>query len=91
MHGDSIPAENRGVLFDRCLADPQCLDRYDQAIAEVDLVLAGLDAQAEIAAIAAAIQPWVDADPRREQTLLEVELAQDQTRAFWVDLATVIE
>lgn len=91
VHGDSIPAENRGVLFDRCLADPQCLDRYDQAIAEVDAVLAGLDAQAEIDAIAAAIQPWVDADPRREQTLLEVELAQDQTRAFWVDLATVIE
>jgi hypothetical protein len=91
VHGDSIPVENRGVLFDRCLADPQCLDRYDQAIAEVDQVLAGLDAQTEIDAIAAAIQPWVDVDPRREQTLLEVELGQDQTRAFWVDLGTVIE
>lgn len=91
VHGGSIPAENRGVLFDRCLADPQCLDRYDQAIAEVDLVLAGLDAQAEIDAIAAAIQPWVDEDLRREQTLLEVELAQDQTRAFWVDLGNAVE
>jgi hypothetical protein len=57
----------------------------------VDQVLAGLDAQTEIDAIAAAIQPWVDVDPRREQTLLEVELGQDQTRAFWVDLGTVIE
>ncbi len=71
--------------------DAECLTRYDEVLAATAEVLAGFDAQAEIDAVAAAIDPWVEADPRRAEPLDEVLAAQDQTRTYWVDLASSLQ
>lgn len=87
LHGDSAPVDEHGILFQRCIEDVDCLERYDEALAAVGQALADFDAQAEIDAIAAAIEPWVQADPRRAESVAEVLAAQDETRTFWIDLA----
>lgn len=88
LHGGSTALDEHGILFQRCMDDAECLTRYDEVLAAAAEVLADFDAQAEIDAIAAAIEPWVEADPRRAESLDEVLAAQDQTRTYWVDLAS---
>lgn len=77
------PIQGRGVLFDRCIDDPECRARYEDALVEVGMAIEAFDVQAEIDAIAAAIEPWVVADPRRESSVEQVHAAQDATRDFW--------
>jgi hypothetical protein len=79
----SSPIQARGVLFDRCIDDPQCLALYELALDEVGSAIAAFDVQAEIDAVAAAIEPWVVADPRRESSVDQVHGAQAATRDFW--------
>jgi len=79
----SSPIQPRGVLFDRCIDDPECLALYDVALDEVGAAIAAFDVQADIDAVAAAIEPWVVADPRRESSVDQVHSAQDATRDFW--------
>lgn len=90
LHGASAALDEHGILFQRCIDHPECLERYDQALVDMGQVLATFDAQAEIDAIAAAIEPWVQADPRRAESVDEVHAAQDEARTFWVDLATTL-
>jgi hypothetical protein len=90
LHGGSAPIEQRGILFVRCIELPACLERYDEALDAIGQALAGFDAQAEIDDIAAAIEPWVEQDPRRAETLDEVHAAQDETRTYWLDLASTL-
>lgn len=85
-HGGSAPLAERGILFQRCMEDVECLQRYDEALVTIGEALAGFDAQGEIDAIASVIEPWVQADPRRPETIDEVHAAQDETRTYWVDL-----
>lgn len=86
FHDGSGSIDEHGILFQRCIDDPECLARYDAALDDMGQALADFDAQAEIDAIAAAIEPWVEADPRRAESLQEVLTAQGETRAFWMDL-----
>jgi CotH kinase protein len=79
----SSPIQDRGVLFDRCIDDPECFARYEDALDDVGAAIAAFDVAAEIDAIAAAIEPWVVADPRRESSVGQVHGAQDATRDFW--------
>lgn len=87
LHGGSAPLDEHGILFQRCVEDIDCLERYDEALYTVGQALADFDAQAEIDAIAAAIEPWVQADPRRAEPVAAVHAAQDEARTFWIDLA----
>lgn len=87
LHGGSSPLDERGILFRRCIDHPACLERYDAALDALGHALADFDAQAEVDAIAAAIEPWVQADPRRAESVDEVHAAQDEVRTFWIDLA----
>lgn len=87
LHGDSSPLDERGILFQRCIDHPACRERYDAALDAMGHALADFDAEAEVDAIAAAIEPWVQADPRRAESLDEVHAAQDEVRTFWIDLA----
>jgi len=91
LYGDSVPFDDRGILFRRCIDDSECLSRYDEALDSVGQALLEFDTQAEIDAIAAAIEPWVAADPRRAESLDEVHAAQDETRTFWVDLTGTLQ
>jgi hypothetical protein len=91
LYDGSGSLDEHGILFQRCIEDPECLSRYDEALATVGPVMAEFDAQAEIDAIAAAIEPWVQADPRRAESLQEVLEAQGQTRSFWIDLVDSLQ
>ena len=86
VYDGSGSIDEHGILFQRCIEDAECLARYDEALGAIRPALLEFDAQAEIDAIAAAIEPWVEADPRRAESLQEVLTAQDETRAFWIDL-----
>ena len=77
------PIQDRGVLFDRCIDDAECFARYDLALDEVGAAIEAFDVQAEIDAIAEAIEPLVQADPRRGTSIGQVHGAQDATRNFW--------
>jgi len=79
----SSPIQGRGVLFDRCVDDPGCRALYEDALVEVGMAIEAFDVQAEIDGVAAAIEPWVVADPRRESSVEQVHAAQDDTRDFW--------
>jgi hypothetical protein len=79
----SSPIQDRGVLFDRCIDDAVCFARYEDALDEVGAAIAAFDVQAEIDGVAAAIEPWVLADPRRESSVGSVHAAQDAARDFW--------
>lgn len=83
------PIQNRGVLFDRCIDDPQCAMMYQDALDEVGAAIAAFDVQADIDAVAEAIEPWVVADPRRESSVGEVHARQDETRGFWASRANL--
>jgi hypothetical protein len=56
----------RAVLFDWCLANEGCTLRYESAVYEVEQVLVELALDEELVDVLAWLQPYVDADPRRE-------------------------
>ena len=71
-----------GLLFDRCLADPDCLAMYRKALAEVRQTSAGLGLDALAQSLAASLQPWQAIDPRREHSPAEIAAGVDATREF---------
>lgn len=81
------PIQERGVLYDRCIDNDECRARYVLALEDTGLAIVEFDVPEEIDAVAAAIQPWVDADPRRENSVGNVANAQDEARGFWFERA----
>ena len=71
-----------GLLFDRCLADPECLALYRTALAEVRQTSAGLGLDALAQSLAAALGPWQAIDPRREDSPAEIAAGVEATREF---------
>jgi len=64
-----------GLLLDRCLGDASCAALYREAVRRARDTIGGLGLPHRIEEIAAAIRPWQVADPRREQTMKQVDLA----------------
>ena len=65
-----------GVLFRRCVEDPDCRSAYVAAVDTVADAAAGLDLAERASDTADLIAPWVQRDPRREVSTGEVALAQ---------------
>lgn len=85
------PYQGQGVLFSRCLDDAQCSDAYDAAVVQTGDAIAQWDVQARIDAIVDAIEPWVQADPRRGTSVATVHGAQDDARQFWDARAALMQ
>jgi hypothetical protein len=58
-----------GRMFNRCLADPPCADRYRAAVADVRATLGAHDLDLLASDTAALLYPWQRMDPRRERSL----------------------
>jgi hypothetical protein len=74
-----------GILLNRCLEDASCTAAYREALRRVRAQVASLGLRERAAELAALLRPWQEIDPRREQTMSEIEAAVGRTRAF-VDL-----
>ena len=57
-------AEGQGLLFRRCLEQPDCLTLYVQAVDALVTLLEGLDVEGFIGALNQWLAPWVLEDPR---------------------------
>jgi hypothetical protein len=81
--GERLPFDAEGgLLLNRCLGDESCAALYREAVSHARDSIAGLGLPHRIDEIVAAIGPWQVADPRREQTMKEVDLAIARVREF---------
>jgi len=71
-----------GTLFRQCLADEECFDSYRDDVDAMPEVVNGLDLDDLAADTAAMLRPWQRLDPRREQSLEEIDAAVATTRKF---------
>lgn len=71
-----------GEMFVRCRADASCDALYRAAVRDVRALVPGLDLEARATAVAALLRPHQEADPRREQSMDEIDAAVAATRAF---------
>lgn len=62
----SFGAVGHGVLFERCIADVACRAGYVDALRAAHATAASLDLPGYARALAAALAPWREADPRAE-------------------------
>jgi CotH protein/lamin tail-like protein len=88
------------IMFTKCLADATCAALYRDAVdaAASTIGAFGLDALAD--ATATALAPWQELDPRREETLAEIDAGVAATHEFlrvrpgdaaaWLALAPVV-
>jgi len=58
--------EGQGLLLNICMASAECRRDYDLALLELVDQVEVLDLATEVQAVASALAPWVEADPRRE-------------------------
>lgn len=81
--GERLPFDAEGgLLLNRCLGDESCAALYRDAVRRVRASVAGLDLPRRIDEIVAAIRPWQLADPRREQTMPQADVAIARVRQF---------
>lgn len=72
--GDSeFGSVTAGLMFQRCLESPSCRESYATAVSEMIALYENLDLEALAARYYAQIEPHIEADPRKEYTMLEVE------------------
>jgi len=71
-----------GRLFASCLREPSCRARYRAALDVVRSRAAGLDLDKRARDLAAALAPWQEIDPRREQSLGEISGSLAELHAF---------
>ena len=77
------PVEGRGGrLFNACLEEPACKQRYVRALADVRRKLFGMGLENRLDRLAAVLRPWRQRDPRIEPVDGTADLAA--TRAFLV-------
>ena len=74
--------DGKGILFTRCLADPPCASMYQEAVAAAAGTIDGLDLDGLADDTAELLRPWQELDPRREQTLDEIDSAVDGVHEF---------
>jgi hypothetical protein len=73
---------NAALMFNRCLNDASCFTLYVDAVSDLRSLIGGLDLDSLAASSAALLAPWQEQDPRREDSLEDIEEAVDDTRAF---------
>lgn len=71
-----------GRLFTGCLHASACRARFRAALTALGAQIAGLDLDGRAASLAAALAPWQQRDPRREDTLEEIAADVGAVRAF---------
>jgi CotH kinase protein/RTX calcium-binding nonapeptide repeat (4 copies) len=71
-----------GVMFNECLDDASCFALYVDAVGEVRSLVVGLGLDSLAASTAALLAPWQEQDPRREDSLEEIQTAVAATRDF---------
>ena len=74
--------EGTGWLFSRCMAIPECLDSYDQALSELLEILDSPDLSLTAQLLSEGLAPWIAADPRMPYTVEEVGIAVTETQEF---------
>jgi hypothetical protein len=77
------PTEGRGGrLFNACLEDQACKERYLRAVGDVRRTLGGMRLENRLDRLAAVLAPWQARDPRREPPEPEDAGRLAETRAF---------
>ncbi len=71
-----------GLLFDKCLEDASCAAMYRDAVRDVAESVATLDLDSRASSIAAMLEPWQEADPRREYSMDAIRAEVSATRAY---------
>ncbi len=71
-----------GRLMQRCMAEQACTLAFDQTLGRLLEVIDPLQLPEAVAAQAALLRPWVEADPRREYNLGAVDSAVQGTINF---------
>ena len=71
-----------GVLFDRCLAEPECAAAYAAAVADVRATVGALHLEDKAQQVAAVLEPWQAIDPRRENSLEQIAAGVAAARTF---------
>jgi len=74
--------EGTAALFSQCMAIPECLDSYDQALSELLEVLDSLELSSTAQLLSEGLAPWIAEDPRMPYTLEEVGIAVIETQDF---------
>lgn len=82
--------DGKGHLFARCMGIKACLDQYEAALLALMPVLEEQELVPFVEALAAFLEPWVEADPRREYTAQKVEDTVTQTIDFLLERAADI-
>ena len=74
--------DGHAIMFTRCLADPACAALYRDAVEQAASTIAGLDLDGLADHTAAMLRPLQEIDPRREQTLHEIDAAVTSVHDF---------
>ncbi|MFH1532523.1 MAG: CotH kinase family protein [Pseudomonadota bacterium] len=77
--------DGMGHLFARCMGLKACRDQYEDGLAVLMPALDALDLVVFVEALAEFLQPWVEADPRREYSVETVANNVASTIAFLED------
>jgi hypothetical protein len=74
--------DGQAIMFTRCLADPACARQYHDAVAQAAATVPGLNLDELADDTAAMLRPWQEDDPRREQTLQEIDDAVTEVHDY---------
>ncbi|MFH1532880.1 MAG: CotH kinase family protein [Pseudomonadota bacterium] len=83
--------EGAALLFSRCMAIPECLASYDQALSELVPVLDSVDLSSTAQLLSEGLAPWIASDPRMPYTVEEVGIAVTETQDFITQRRTELE
>jgi hypothetical protein len=71
-----------GRMFESCRADSACYDLFRADLATLPDTVTSLGLEGQAQTIAAMLEPWQQADPRREQTMEEIAEGVSDVREF---------
>jgi hypothetical protein len=67
--------DGQALMFTKCLADPSCAVLYGDAVEDVNATIPTLHLDALVDDTADMLRPWQVLDPRREQSLDDIDVA----------------
>jgi Ca2+-binding RTX toxin-like protein len=73
---------NAALMFNECLSDASCFALYVDAVRDVRSLVGGLGLDSLAASSAALLASWQEQDPRREDSLEDIEEGVDDVRDF---------
>ena len=83
---DDLPCvatyDGHSIMFTRCLADTTCAALYRNAVDTVTSTIGALHLHALADATAIVLAPWQQQDPRREQSLEDIDVGVADVRHF---------